>query len=164
MIVTVKPGVIHGSGTCFTLAGTNITPGTCSLFTLLHYGPLARYVKLRAVNALWMPGTFSPPPTSKETANARAVIHVGIANPRWRGKRLWYSRRMRNPQFYVSAKRAMHGVVGLSLGIQISYFRKSSVFVLFFPNKRHIRHINISLISQNSDDVDALYDVLWFVL
>ena len=60
---------------------------------------------------------FSPPPTSKETASersrhasrhvrhARAVMHVGIANPRWRGKRSWHSRRMRNPQFYVSGKR-----------------------------------------------------------
>ena len=61
-----------------------------------------------------MPGTFSPPPTSKETAicnhiisfglesrkttsqqsrhasqqvhHARAVMHVGLANPRWQGK------------------------------------------------------------------------------
>ena len=45
-----------------------------------------------------MPGTFSPPPISKETASelsrhasrhvrhARAVMHVGIAKPRWRGK------------------------------------------------------------------------------
>ena len=33
-------------------------------------------------------------------------MHVGIANPRWRGKR---SRRMLNPQFYVSGKRPMAG-------------------------------------------------------
>ena len=33
---------------------------------------------------------------------ARAVMHVGIANPRWRGNRSRHSRRMRNPQFYVS--------------------------------------------------------------
>ena len=32
-------------------------------------------------------------------------MHVGIANPRRRGKRPRYSRRMRNPQFYVSGKR-----------------------------------------------------------
>ena len=31
--------------------------------------------------------------------------HVGIANPWWRGKRSQHSRRMRNPQFYVSGKR-----------------------------------------------------------
>ena len=34
-------------------------------------------------------------------------MHVGIANPRWRGKRSRQSRRMRNPQFYVSGKRPM---------------------------------------------------------
>ena len=34
-------------------------------------------------------------------------MHVGIANMRWRGKRSRHSRRMRNPQFYVSGKRPM---------------------------------------------------------
>ena len=40
-------------------------------------------------------------------------MHVGIANPRWRGKRSRHSRRMRNPQFYVSGKRPMlyHGSI-----------------------------------------------------
>ena len=32
-------------------------------------GPLTRYVKSRVVNAPGMPGTFSPPPTSKGTAS-----------------------------------------------------------------------------------------------
>ena len=66
-----------------------------------------------------MPGTFSPPPTWKETSqwprhasrhhvrHARAVMHSGIANPRWRGKRSRLSRLMLNPQFYVSGKRHM---------------------------------------------------------
>ena len=69
------------------------------------------------MHATGMPETFSPPPTSKETASqrsrhasrhvrhARAVMHVGIANPRWRGKRSRHSLRMRNPQFYASGKR-----------------------------------------------------------
>ena len=35
------------------------------------------------------------------------VTHVGIAKPRWRGKRSRHSRRMRNPQFCVSDKRTM---------------------------------------------------------
>ena len=64
-------------------------------------------------------GNVFPPPTSKETAgqrsrhasrlvrDARAVMHVGIANPRWRGKRSRHFRRMRNPQFYVTGKRPM---------------------------------------------------------
>ena len=34
-------------------------------------------------------------------------MHAGIANPRWRGKRSRHSRRMRNPQVYVSGKRPM---------------------------------------------------------
>ena len=50
---------------------------------------------------------FSPPPISKQTASkrprhasrhvrdARAVMHVGIAYLRWRGKRSRHSRRMR---------------------------------------------------------------------
>ena len=82
-------------------------------------GPLTRYVDLRVAHAPGMPGTFSPPPTSKETPSkwsrhasrhvrhARAVMHVGIAKPRWRRKRSRHSRRMRNPQFYVSGKRPM---------------------------------------------------------
>ena len=32
-------------------------------------------------------------------------MHVGIAHPRWQGKRSRHSRRMHNPQFYVSIKR-----------------------------------------------------------
>ena len=84
-----------------------------------YNGPLTRYVKLLVAHAPGIPGTFSPPPTSKETASqrsrhasrhvrhARAVMHVGITNPRWRGKRSRHSRRMRNPQFYVSGKRPM---------------------------------------------------------
>ena len=35
----------------------------------LSNGTLTRYVKLRVVHAPGMPGTFSPPPTSKETAS-----------------------------------------------------------------------------------------------
>ena len=37
--------------------------------------------------------------------DARAAVHVGIAKPRSRGNRSRQSRRMRNPQFYVSDKR-----------------------------------------------------------
>ena len=36
---------------------------------LLVNGPLTRYVKLRVVHAPGMPGMFTPPPTSKETAS-----------------------------------------------------------------------------------------------
>ena len=38
---------------------------------------------------------------------ARAVMHVGIANPRWRGKRSLHSRRMRNPQFFSASDKSL---------------------------------------------------------
>ena len=68
-------------------------------------------------HASGMPKTFSPHPISNEAASerfrhasghvrhTRAVMHVGIANPRWRRKRSRHSRRMRNPLFYVPGKR-----------------------------------------------------------
>ena len=39
--------------------------------------------------------------------DARALMHVGIAIPRWRGKRSRHSRRMLYPQFNMSGKRPM---------------------------------------------------------
>ena len=66
-----------------------------------------------------MLGTYSLPPTSKKTPSyqpqhasrhvhhARALMHVGISNPRWQGKRSRHSRRMHNQQFCVSVKRLM---------------------------------------------------------
>ena len=45
---------------------------------------------------------------SRHVRHARAVMHVGIASPQWRGKRSRHSPRMHNPQFYVSGKRPMH--------------------------------------------------------
>ena len=99
--------------------GTATDGRTCSKLDGLrwpHHGPLARYLILRVAHAPGMPGTFSPPPTSRVIASyrsrrasrhvrdARAVMHVGIDNPRWRGKCPRHSWRMRNPQFCVSGK------------------------------------------------------------
>ena len=43
----------------------------------LLQGPLTRYIKLWVVHAPRMPGTFSPPPTSKETMHhGMCVAHV----------------------------------------------------------------------------------------
>ena len=59
---------------------------------------------------------FPPPPISKETdswrsrhasrhvRDARAVMHVGIAHLRWRGKRSRHSRRMRTRNFTYLAR------------------------------------------------------------
>ena len=115
-------------------------------------GPLARYVKLRVVHAPRMPGTFSPPPTSKETASKRsrhqsrhvrdahALMHVGIANPRCRGKRSRHSRRMRNPQFYVSDKRPMRK--GLTNGRSLMHYmyHHFSAEALFHHLKQNVKN------------------------
>ena len=90
---------------------------------MLNHGFLTIYAKLRVAHAPGMPGTFSLPPTSKENASqrsrhasrhvrdARAVMHVGIAIPRWRGKRSRHFRRMRKTQFYVCGKRPMYNLL-----------------------------------------------------
>ena len=99
---------------------------------IISKGPLTRYVKLWIAHALGVPGRFSPPTTSKETLaqhaqhasrhvrHAHALMHVGIANLRWPGKRSWHSRHMRNPQFYVSGKRPIERYL-----CQVSKYRPS---------------------------------------
>ena len=81
------------------------------------HGPLTRYVKLQVAHAPGMPGTFSPPPrvSDPDMHHGTCVTHVpwcmlgsltcGFLWSRWRGKRSRHSRRMRNPQFYLSGKR-----------------------------------------------------------
>ena len=86
-----------------------------------NHEPLARYVKLRVAHVPSMSGTFSPPPcvSYPDMHHGTCVTHVswcmlgslslnsGFLWSRWRGKRSQHSRRMRNPQFYVSGKRSM---------------------------------------------------------
>ena len=87
------------------------------------HGPLVRYVKLLVEHAPGMPGTF---PRHREIASRHASRHVhddmrhgtcmthvpwsptnGFLWCWWRGKSSRHSRRMLNPQFYVSGKRSM---------------------------------------------------------
>ena len=88
--------------------------------TSLHslYGPLTRYVKLRVAHAPGMPVTFPPPPrvSDPDMHHGTCVSHApwcmqrsqtrGFLS-RWRGKHSRHSRRMHNPQYYVSGKRPM---------------------------------------------------------
>ena len=81
--------------------------------------PLPWCVKLRVAHAPGMPRSFSPPPrvSDPDLHHGTCLTHVPWCMPgsltngflwgRWRGKRPRYSRRMRNPQFYVSDKRPM---------------------------------------------------------
>ena len=86
---------------------------------IFQHGPLTTYVKLRVAHAPGMPGAFSPTPwvSDPDMHHGTCVTHVPWCMPgslccgflwsRWRGKRSRHSRRMRNPQFYVSGKRPM---------------------------------------------------------
>ena len=83
------------------------------------HGPIASYVKLQVAHASGMPGTFTPPlrVSDPDMHHGTCVTHVPWCMPGsltsgflwswWRGKYSRHSRRMRNPQFYVSGKRPM---------------------------------------------------------
>ena len=77
------------------------------------HGPFTRYVKLGVVHAPGMPATFSNPDMPHGTCVTHAPwcmpgsLTSGFLWSRWREKRSRHSRRMRNPQFYVSGKRPM---------------------------------------------------------
>ena len=57
------------SGLCCGHSGGAATGQRHSVPTFHCHGPLTRYVKSRVAHAPGMPGTFSPPPTSKKTAS-----------------------------------------------------------------------------------------------
>ena len=64
--------------------------------------------------------------------DACAMMHVGIANPRWRGKRFQHSRLMHNPPFYISSKRPIENttlgsdsqVFGFCIPLGLSYWQR----------------------------------------
>ena len=86
-------------------------------FQYIVNGPLTRYVQLRVAHAPGISGTFSPPLSDPDMYHGTCVTSVAWCMSgslpssclwsRWRGKLSRYSRRMRNPQFYVSGKRPM---------------------------------------------------------
>ena len=61
-------------------------------------------------------------------------MYVGIAKPRWRGKRSRHSRHMRNPQIYVSGKRPM----GCLLWPLYKQWQRSMEYSLPYISRRQI--------------------------
>ena len=87
----------------------------CFFFTMPH-GPLTRYITLQVAHAPRMSGTFSPPRSQRMPSVSDPGVHHGtcVMHVPWRmsgslthgdGEHSRHSRRMRNPQFYVSGKR-----------------------------------------------------------
>ena len=97
--------------------GDWISIGSGNVLVPWNNEPLTRYAKFRVAHAPGIPGTFSPPPrvSDPDMHHGTFVTHVpgcmlgsltsGFLWSRWRGKRSQHSRRMRNPQFYLSGKR-----------------------------------------------------------
>ena len=102
------------------------------------HGLLTRYAKLRVAHASWMPGMFTRHRLQRKTLVSDPSMHHGtcVTHVLWcmsgsltRGdgeKRSRHSRRMRNPQFYVSGKRP----VGLSVLSHSTFFYKYLSFIL----------------------------------
>ena len=121
------------------------------LINYFHHGPLARYVTLRAAHAPGMPGTFSPLPHVSDPGihHGTCVRHVPWCMPgsltsgflwsRWRGKRSRHSRRMRNPQFYVSGKRPMG--MGMRLIVCIMLSLPKCIHLQYVPELICYNHV-----------------------
>ena len=98
--------------------------GAKMAFTIHYHVPLTRYEKLRVAHAPGMPATFSPPPrvSDPDMHHGACAMHMPWCVPesitsaflwsRWQGERSRHSRRMRNPQFYVSGKRPLMLIEG----------------------------------------------------
>ena len=80
-------------------------PRSENIMHVFQNGPLNGCAKLRVVHENESRGRFPRHQFQRKPRDGRAVIYVGIANPR--GKRSRHSWRMRNPQFDVSGKRPM---------------------------------------------------------
>ena len=111
-IYLFKPIAVIGQGTIerVTWAMTQILPHVTHEFYAGSHGPLARYAKLRVAHALGMKGTFATTPRVSDPGmhhGTTGSLTSGFIWNWWRGKLSRYSRRMRNPQYYVSGKRPM---------------------------------------------------------
>ena len=136
-------------------------------YVVQSHGPLARYVKLRFAHGSGMPGTFSPLPrvSDPNMHHGTCVVYVpwcmlGSLTScflwnRWWGKRSRHSRRMRNPQYFVSGKRPMgiwvaspeyvdKGPVLLRVHVYIHDRPSNSIDILFaffeIPSKISLQH------------------------
>ena len=121
--------------------------------------------KLRVTHAPGMSGMFSPPPrvSYPDMHHSTCAMHVpwcmtgsltsGFLWRRWRGKRSRHSRRMRNPQFYISGKKPI--MEPLMLVANKCLFMLS--FHLIPSNDKYLlTHMSYSLMSQRWNKTNGL--------
>ena len=126
------------------------------------YGPLARYIKLRVAHGPGMLRTFYPSPWVSDPGiqHSTFVTHVlccmpwslisGFLSGRWREKRSWPPRRMRNPQFYISGKRPM-GEVYMIITYTCTHELNAPTFLCFIMTYWiYLRHLNDTSILSKS--------------
>ena len=143
-------------------------------YLLCGYGPLARYVKLRVAHAPGMPGTFSPPPWVSDSImhHGTCLMHVpwcmsgsltsGFLWSRWWWKYSWHSRRMPNPQFYLSGKGPMLGLWKRGRG---GYHGWIGIFRLLYWNHLiAVRSLLLIWVSQNGNINYRLQMFTWVAL
>ena len=134
---------------CFILPITLIEGSMITADKACVFASWASY-QIRKIVRCTCAGDVFPPPTSEETASwrsrhasrhvrhAHVVIHVGIANPRWREKRPRHSRCTRNPQFYGSGKRP---IAALILSTAIAFWSGRFHMVWIIRHSQNCYHI-----------------------
>ena len=127
--------------------------------TSYGHGPLTRYAELQIAHAQRKPLVNHPAkeiaskPTryaSQHVRHARDMMHVGIANPRWRGKRFRHPRRMRNPQLYISSKRPMGNYFRfIHMPLCVNVY--SRLILHHYSNSRFQSHPHVMIWSDSCD-------------
>ena len=135
-----------------------------------------RYVKLRIVHAPACRERFPchrrlviPTCITARALSMPGSLTSGFFWSRWRGKRSWHSRRMRNPQFYVAGKRSIlitlisdFKVLGLHMADFITYFNFVLVkHITNIPCKMFANNINNCFIDWCNYGISTLGTIPW---
>ena len=98
-------------------------------------------------------------------------MHIGIANPRWWGKRSRHSRRMHNPQFYASGKRPM--LIHWNSLLSVAWLPRCSLALTQIcefatHSDCHLGHFQWTVLQMNSTGLNwwevSIYSGVTFVL
>ena len=103
----------------------------------------------------WLSGSRH---ASRHVRHARVLMHVGIANPWWRGKHSRHSWCMRNPQFYVSGKRPM----GHMLWVKSLIFALPQSLLYWTHITKYSSSNHAPLTPWGRDKMDAIFQTTFF--
>ena len=145
---------VMGTGGFHSWSVGNAESVPCHDILVYRHGPLARYVKLRVAHAPGMSGSFSLPPLVSDPDMCETHVPwsmpgsltIGPLWSPWRGKRSRHSRRMRNPQFYVSGKMPIIFRGDVKLGVLIFWWHQPPYAAILFDQTAAFEHeIDVAL-------------------